>query len=153
MMMQDLHLFCLYLQQDDPKKNTMMRLAKFNLVKIGKKLNQFPRKAIILDPFSDVEISPNDHQLIANFGLIVIDCSWEQINTIFKRKFPTGRRLPHLLAANTVNFGRWDKLSSAEALAAGLYIGGFPEKARQLLELFNWGPTFWEINHDFFGKI
>ncbi|MHA1777619.1 MAG: DUF367 family protein [Promethearchaeota archaeon] len=152
MMTQEPHLFCLYLQQDDPKKNTIMRLTKFNLVKIGKRLHQFPKKAIILDPFSDREISSLDHGQIAKFGIIVIDCSWEQIDTIFNRKFPTGRRLPHLLAANTVNYGKWDRLSSAEALAAGLYIGGFPKKAQEILNVFKWGPAFWNINQDFFSQ-
>lgn len=149
---QEPRLFCLYLNQDDPKKNTVVKLAKFGVVKMGKKLQRFPKKAIILDPFSEKEISQNDHISIAKYGIIVIDCSWEQIDTIFTHKFQTGRRLPHLLAANTVNYGKWDKLSSAEALAAALYYAGFPQKAYNLLEKFKWGITFWEINRNFLPK-
>ena len=56
-----------------------------------------------------------------NLGLAVIDCSWKHADHIFQ-KFRTGRRLPRLLAANSVNYGRWEKLSSAEALAAALFL-------------------------------
>lgn len=57
-----------------------------------------------------------------------------------------GRRLPTFLASNPVNYAKPHKLSSIEALAAGLYIMGFKEKASQLLSLFKWGPTFLTLN-------
>ena len=139
-------LYCLHLNQDDPKKNTMMRLSKFNLVKLGKKLKEFPRKALILDPFAVQELSKTDRSIVDRHGIIVIDCSWAKTESIFFQPFATGRKLPHLLAANTVNYGRWDRLSSAEALAASLFIVGYPQKARDLLHFFSWGESFWEIN-------
>ena len=105
-----------------------------------------PRKAIILDPFSPVLVSIADRQMVNRYGIIVIDGSWGQIETLFKHNFPTSRRLPHLIAANTVNYGRWDRLSSAEAVAATLFITGFQKEGKELLSFFSWGNAFWEIN-------
>ena len=148
----DLRLYALHLNQDDPKKNTIIRLSRFNLVKLGKKLSQFPKNAIILDPFSNNIISFQDRNDLQKSGIIVIDCSWAQIDLVFNQKFKMGRKLPHLLAANSVNYGKWDKLSSAEALAAALYITGFKDEAKELLSKFSWGKSFWNINKDFLKK-
>ena len=148
----DLGLYALHLNQDDPKKNTIIKLNRFNLVKLGKKLSQFPKNAIILDPFSKNVINFQDRNNLKKFGIIVIDCSWAQIDLVFNRKYKMGRKLPHLLAANSVNYGKWDKLSSAEALAAALFITGFKNEAEELLSKFSWGKSFWEINKDFLSK-
>ena len=148
----DLRIYALHLNQDDPKKNTILRLSKFNLVKLGKKLSQFPKNAIILDPFSNNTINFQDRNFLKKSGIIVIDCSWAQIDLVFNQKFKMGRKLPHLLAANSVNYGKWDKLSSAEALAAALFITGFKNEAKNLLSKFSWGKSFWEINKDFLKK-
>jgi pre-rRNA-processing protein TSR3 len=143
------NLFSVYLKQDDPKKNTIVRLAQFNLVKLKSQLRQCPRKALILDPFSKHLLSIDDHILIKEHGLVVIDCSWKKTESIFQNPFRTGRILPHLLAVNPINYGKWDRLSSAEALAAALYITGFEEQAEELLSKFNWGPTFWNVNQSY----
>ncbi len=140
------NLFCVYLNQDDPKKNTILRLAKFREIKIKKKIIHCPRKAIILDPFASKAISPEDYSIILKYGLIVIDCSWNKTETIFKKQFQYGRKLPHLLAANAVNYGKWERLSSAEALAAALYVTGFKEQAKDILSIFSWGSEFFKIN-------
>ena len=145
----DLRLYALHLNQDDPKKNTILRLNKFNLVKLGNKLSQFPKNAIVLDPFSKNIINFQDRGNLKKSGIIVVDCSWAQIDLVFNQKFKTGRKLPHLLAANSVNYGKWDKLSSAEALAAALFITGFKDEAKKLLSKFSWGKSFWEINKKF----
>ncbi len=142
----DLRLYALHLNQDDPKKNTVLKLARFNLIKLGKKLSEFPKNAIILDPFSKNIINIKDRINLKKSGIIVVDCSWAQIDLVFNQKFKMGRKLPHLLAANSVNYGKWDKLSSAEAIAAGLYITGFKDEAKILLSKFSWGKSFWEIN-------
>jgi pre-rRNA-processing protein TSR3 len=54
--------------------------------------------------------------------------------------------LPILIAGNPVNFGQPSKLSTVEALAAALIIGGSTEEAEHLLSAFKWGHTFSELN-------
>ena len=56
--------------------------------------------------------------------------------------------MPVLVAGNPVNFGKLTKLTTAEALAAALYIAGFREQADKLLSIFKWGHTFLEINRE-----
>ncbi|MDX1798732.1 MAG: DUF367 domain-containing protein [Candidatus Lokiarchaeia archaeon] len=50
------------------------------------------------------------------------------------------------MAANPTNYGKWEKLSSAEALAAALYITKFFDLANVILSKFSWGKTFKELN-------
>jgi pre-rRNA-processing protein TSR3 len=52
-----------------------------------------------------------------------------------------------LTAGNPVNFGKPTKLTTAEALAAALYIAGFKDAANTLLSVFKWGHTFIEMNY------
>jgi pre-rRNA-processing protein TSR3 len=141
-----IHLYCIHFDQCDRKKCTSLRLQHYGLVQVKYRLSQCPKKAIILDPFSEIILSKNDIEPIRQYGLVVIDCSWEKAETIFKHPYRTGRKLPPLLAANPVNYGRWNRLSSVEALAGGLIITGFIENAQELLSKFSWGNSFIEIN-------
>jgi pre-rRNA-processing protein TSR3 len=61
----------------------------------------------------------------------------------------TSRCLPILIAGNPVNFGKLTKLTTAEAIAAELYIAGFKEEAEAILDVFTWGHTFFELNSFF----
>lgn len=143
-----LKIYAMYYAQDDPRKNTILKLKKFNLIKIVKKIKLIPRNAIILDPFSEKILDFSDRNIILKYGIAVIDCSWEKINTVFKNTFKTGRKLPPLLAANSVNFGKWNKLSSAEAIIGALFITGFQYEAEQIASKFNWGDTFIRLNQN-----
>ena len=58
------------------------------------------------------------------------------------------RRVPALLAANPVNYGKLEILSSAEALAAALFITGYNDMADRILEKFKWGPNFIVLNRE-----
>ncbi len=57
-----------------------------------------------------------------------------------------GRRLPAMLAANPTNYAKLGKLSSAEALAAALYILDEKKMATEIMDKFKWGHTFLELN-------
>lgn len=56
--------------------------------------------------------------------------------------------VPYLVAANTVNYGRPYKLNCAEALAAGLWICGFPDDAHLVMSKFGYGEEFLRLNAD-----
>ena len=145
--------YCVHLNQCDIKKCTALKLARLNVIKIRKKLEHCPRKAIVLDPFSKQIVSKADAKFVRKYGVVVIDCSWAKTEIVFRKPYRQGRALPHLLAANPVNYGKWDRLSSAEALAAALYLTGFCEEARQLLSKFSWGTAFFDINNFNEGKV
>jgi pre-rRNA-processing protein TSR3 len=101
----------------------------------------------VLNPFSQIAFSPADRERIEKYGLAGLDCSWEHAEKVLlKHVRGTSRCLPILIAGNPVNFGKPTKLTTAEALAAALYIAGFKEEASRLLSIFKWGHTFLEIN-------
>ena len=56
--------------------------------------------------------------------------------------------LPLLLAANPVNWGKPSKLTTAEALAAILYLIGREEESKRLLSAFHWGEQFLTLNKE-----
>jgi pre-rRNA-processing protein TSR3 len=142
----DLKLYCLHYNECDPKKCTALRLRKHNLIKIIRSKDYRLKKAIVLNPFSSKELSKNDEDIIAHHGLVVIDCSWKRILNLNKIPLKNARKLPPLIAANPVNYGKWEKLSSVEALAAALYITGFVEYGDLILSKFSWGMQFKRIN-------
>ncbi len=135
--------------QDDPKKCTSARLEKFNLAIPLHGLQQISRSTIVLNPISNLTISYQDRPSIGQYGLVGLDCSWNQSDSIFQSRIKgENRRLPTLLAGNPTNYGARGKLSTVEALAAALIITGFRERAQQLLKIFRWGETFLTLNHD-----
>ncbi|MGQ4873744.1 MAG: DUF367 family protein [Promethearchaeia archaeon] len=141
-------LYCLHFNQCDPKKCTALKLQKLGFLKIIKKIKGKIRKAIILNPFSKLELSISDKTLIKQFGLIVVDCSWRQISILNQISTINQRKLPPLIAANPVNYGKWEKLSSVEAIAAALYITNYHSYAKEILSKFNWGLEFFKINFE-----
>ena len=134
--------------QDDPKKCTAKRLEKFSLAKIIKSDKQIPTKSILLSPFSNKVLSPQDKNL-TNL-IVALDCSWKKAEKTFDelktKVYP--RRLPYLVPANSVNYGKPYKLSTAEALASTLFILNEEKQAKKLIKNFKWGETFLKINKE-----
>ncbi|MDG6220533.1 MAG: DUF367 family protein [Candidatus Thermoplasmatota archaeon] len=131
-----------------PKKCTAKKLARFSLIELHTSISPRLFGSIMLDPFADTFISSADCAVIHKRGLLVLDCSWANAERAFGilRKRTKPRRLPFLVPVNPVNFGKPEKLSSVEALAAALYITGFAEEGEELLQKFKWGPAFLELN-------
>jgi pre-rRNA-processing protein TSR3 len=119
------------------------------MVRIVNQIRFLPKRAAVLNPFSQVAFSPADKQRVEDFGLAALDCSWEKVgDTLQKHVRGTSRCLPILIAGNPVNYGKPTKLSTAEALAAALYIVGLKDDAVALLSIFKWGHTFLDINSE-----
>ena len=133
------------LKQDDPFRCTAAKLVKFNL---ARRLSYIHKDTLVLNPFATRSLSRQDTE-ISN-SVCAIDCSWSRANDELKyRKVAyhgIQRRLPLLLAANPTNYSRAGMLSTAEALAASVYILGFRETAAELMNKFKWGHTFLELN-------
>jgi len=133
--------------QCDPRKCTALKLGRHGLVRIVGQIKFLPKRAVVLNPYSEIAFSPSDKERIEDFGLAALDYSWERTeNVLPKHVHGTSRCLPILIAGNPVNYGKPTKLSTAEALAAALYISGFKADAARLLSIFKWGHTFLEIN-------
>lgn len=135
----------------DPHKCTASRLVKFGLVKPIYRIKELPRKCIILNPMATEVLSTRDREIAITRGIVAIDCSWKTAQIFFGKVRLKGahRRLPRLIAVNPVNFGNPHILSTAEALAASLYILGFTSQAQKIMSIFKWGPHFFEINKIF----
>ncbi|MCS4541214.1 MAG: DUF367 family protein [Euryarchaeota archaeon] len=142
-------LYVLHFNQCDPKKCTALKLNKFNMVKLIRRIPQVPEGSIILDPFSGKALSQGDKSSALKKGMTAIDCSWIKADEVFRfRMKGEPRALPYLIAANPVNYGIPTKLSTVEAFAASLYILGFKEHAERLLSLFKWGLNFISLNKE-----
>lgn len=142
-----LRLFVYHLGQDDPRKCTALKLGRFGLVRIIRRIRDIPLGSVVLDPFSEVAFSPLDRVRVVKRGLVAVDCSWVKAEAVFRLRLRgVSRCLPFLVAGNPVNFGKPSKLSTVEALASALYIVGFREEAEVLLSKFKWGFSFLELN-------
>ena len=137
-------LHVLRFHQDDPKKCTAAKMVKF---KIATDLKNTNKSNLILDPFSEKILLPKDSSLVNS--IVGIDCSWNLTEQSFSKKFiGVKRKLPPLLAGNPVNYSKLSKLTTAEAIAASLFILGFRKEALNLLDKFKWGHTFYELNQN-----
>lgn len=136
-------------RQCDPKKCTALKLEHHGLVRGVTQVRFLPKRAVVLNPFSETAFSPADRDRIENFGLAALDCSWEKAERFLSTHVRgTSRCLPVLIAGNPVNFGKPTKLSTLEALVAALFIAGFREQASELLAMYKWGHTFLELNRE-----
>lgn len=139
-----MELLIYHANQCNPKKCSGKRLARFDLVRLTHHIDQL-RRFLVLSPFSQKALSPEDK---GARGLAALDCSWAHAEEVFMRFRLTERALPFLVAANPVNYGKPFKLSTVEALAAGLIILGEREQAELILSKFNWGHVFLKLNQE-----
>ncbi len=140
-------------KHNDPKRDTGMKLVRQGLVRSIRPGDPF--KGIVLSAYGRSVLSPADSSLIASAGLAAINCSWNRLDEI--TNIPGGnvsrhRKLPFLVAANPINYGKAYKLSSAEALAASLAIAGFRDEAEELTEKFSWDTEFWKLNDEMISE-
>lgn len=135
------------MKQDDPNKCTSAKLIRFNKAKPIFYQSQIRSKMIVLNPYSREFLTKKDRKSIHDYGIVAIDCSWNKAEKILKKRFKgINRKLPFLLAANPINYGRIGQLSSIEALASALYISDFEGQANEILSLFKWGVSFMTLN-------
>ncbi|MBN1328649.1 MAG: DUF367 family protein [Candidatus Heimdallarchaeota archaeon] len=148
-------------KQDDPKKCTAIKLAKLGKATLVYHLSDLPKNSVLLNPFCTQALSVEDLPAILTKGLVGLDCSWAKAKEVFgieEQHEQTVRKkggwrfinriLPYLLAANSINYGKPCLLSTAEALAASLYIIGFKQDAMKLLDGFKWGESFFTLNFE-----
>ena len=143
-MLSSMELVIYHADQCDPKKCTGRKLARFDLAKLTKRMNDL-RPCLVLSPFSEKALSPEDKSAPS---LAALDCSWAHAEEVFQRLSLNERALPFLVAANPVNFGKPFKLSTVEALAAALVILGMSQQAELILSKFSWGHVFLELNRE-----
>ena len=144
-------LSMLYFDQCDPKKCTGKKMERLGLLREIKFSRNYG--GILLTPNGKKICSIEDHDIILNKGICVIDCSWAKFNELHLdlHKIET-RSLPFMVAVNPVNFGKPYKLSCAEAFSACLFLGGFEKEARFIMDHFKWGAHFFKINEELFSK-
>ncbi|MBD3404908.1 MAG: DUF367 family protein [Candidatus Lokiarchaeota archaeon] len=142
-------IFVYHASQCDPKKCTGIRLGRWHLAKIIKDLRRVPRASVVLNPVSRTAFSNEDREKVEKHGLVALDCSWKQAEDVFRAsKHGTQRALPYLLAANPINTYKPIKLSTAEAIAAALWIAGFQKDAETIMSIFKWGSAFITLNRE-----
>lgn len=115
--------------------------------KIAADVRKTTPRNLVLDPFSNDFLLPKDSLIVKS--IVGIDCSWNLADKAFSKTFPgIKRKLPPLLAGNPVNYSKLHKLTTAEAISASLFILGFKDDAMSILNKFNWGHTFYELNQN-----
>jgi len=143
-------LFVYHASEDDPKKCSARKLAKFGFVKLENNIRKTPRDVVLLNPFAKKCFSKEDFRIARKNGILAVDCSWKNAERSFDflDKRNHSRALPFVIAANPVNYGKPFKLTTLEAFSVALYILDDVNKARDILNLYKWGPHFLELNKE-----
>ncbi len=61
-------IFIYRLPQDDPRKNTAIKLAKFGLAQLVDSIRALPNGSIILDPTVKTPLTPSDRAIAESRG-------------------------------------------------------------------------------------
>lgn len=83
----DIKLWVLDLDDDDPKKCSAKKLVRFEMARTVSSIYRFPVNTILLDPFADRAVSPSDREYVSRKGIGIIDCSWVNAEKIFSKSF------------------------------------------------------------------
>jgi pre-rRNA-processing protein TSR3 len=124
----------------------LRRLGYSKQLKIGQTF-----KGVVLSSEARDYVSMADRPIVEAFGIAGINCSWNRLSEIPFDSMGKGRNqrlLPLLFAANSVNYGRPHKLNTAEAMAATLFLTGYPAEAKLLLSPFGYGEEFFRLNDE-----
>ncbi len=143
-------LFVYHTNDDDPKKCSAKKLARFNMVRLRHSLRGIPAHGVLLNPLARQSLSITDLPSATKHGIVAVDCSWKHAEPTFAMlsQHMHSRALPFLIPVNPVNYGKPGKLTTLEALAAALYILGKPDQATQLLKIYKWAPHFLTMNKE-----
>jgi pre-rRNA-processing protein TSR3 len=143
-------LFVYHASEDDPKKCSAKKLHKFGYVNLEVNIRKMPKDAILLNPFVVKSFSKEDYDIAIKNGIIAVDCSWKNAENSFDflDKKNHSRALPFVVAANPVNYGKPFKLTTLEAFATAIYILDDIKKAKEILNLYKWGPSFLTLNKE-----
>jgi len=149
-MTKKIKLYVYHTNEDDPKKCSAKKLNRFGHVKLEESIRKLPKNLILLNPLADKSLSKEDIVIAKSTGILALDCSWKNVDNSFNylSKVNHSRSLPFIVAANPVNYGKPFKLSTIEAFAASLYILGEVDNAKEILELYKWGPQFLILNKE-----
>ncbi|SBT80885.1 ribosome biogenesis protein TSR3, putative [Plasmodium malariae] len=147
---QEIKLFMIDYNECQNNKCSCKKLYRFKKIKKVQVNKKF--KGIVLTPYGDKYFSLYDKQIIENFGLSVIDCSWKSVDLLKKIKFTNQRKLPYTIAVNSINYGKPYKLSCLESLAFCLYVCNYNKQCRDILSIYKWSIYFTTVNKDFLDK-
>jgi len=149
-MVEKIKLFVYHANEDDPKKCSARKLAKFGFTELENNIKKLPRDTILLNPLAEKSISKEDLSIAERNGLLAVDCSWKNAEKSFDflDKRNHSRSLPFVVAVNPVNFGKPFKLSTLEAFATALYILDHVSEAEEILNLYKWSHHFIQMNHE-----
>jgi pre-rRNA-processing protein TSR3 len=143
-------LIVYHANEDDPKKCSARKLKKFGFIELQTKIKKTPRNTILLNPFAKKSFSKEDKEFANKNGILAVDCSWKNAENNFeyldKRNY--SRAIPYVIAVNPVNYGKPLKLTTLEAFAAALYILGESDYAKNILNIYKWGPHFLNLNRE-----
>lgn len=145
------NIYVITYYHDDPSKCTALKMVRLGYAVKVNNIRELPRQCLVLNPLSDIILTPADKEVIEKYGIAVIDVSWNSSLHVLRKLMNNRynhRVLPLLFAGNPVNYGRATKLSSLEAVVAALYITGYKDLALRLLTIFKWGRTFYELNKE-----
>jgi pre-rRNA-processing protein TSR3 len=149
-MNQEFRLIIYHANEDDPKKCSARKMHKFNFAYLTKNIKKIPRNTLLLNPFAEKSLSKEDSSIAKKNGIVAIDCSWKNAENSFEYldKKNYSRALPYLIAVNPINYGKILKLTTLEAFAAALYILDDIDHAKNLLNIYKWGPQFIKLNKE-----